>query len=56
MGKQAFMNKKRLLTGSLNLDLKKRMVKCTVWSIDLYGAKTWTMTQADRERLEAFEM
>ena len=22
----------------------------------LYGAKTWTMTQADKERLEAFEM
>jgi len=27
-----------------------------VWSVILYGAETWTMTQANRERLEAFEM
>jgi len=25
-----------------------------VWSVALYGAETWTMTQADTERLEAF--
>jgi len=40
----------------MNLDLKKKIVKCTIWSVVLYGAKTWTMTQADKERLEAFEM
>jgi len=56
MGKQAFGNKKKLLTGDMNLDLKKKIVKCTIWSVVLYGAETWTMTQADRERLEAFEM
>ena len=56
MGKQAFTNKRRLLTSTLNLDLKKRIIKCMVWSVALYGAETWTMTQADRERLEAFEM
>jgi len=38
------------------LDLKKRTVKRTVQSVTLYGAETWTMTKADRERLEAFEM
>jgi len=43
MGKQAFGNKKRLLTGNMNLDLKK-IIKCTIWSIVLYGAETWTMT------------
>ena len=58
MEKQAFRTKKRLLTGNMNLDLKKKIVKCTIWSwsIVLYGAETWTMTQADKERLEAFEM
>jgi len=30
MGKQAFGNKKRLLTGKMNLDLKKKIVKCTI--------------------------
>jgi len=55
MGKQAFGNNKRLLTGKMNLDLKK-IVKCIVWSVTVYGVETWTMTRADRERLEAFEM
>jgi len=48
MGKQAFSNKKRLLTGNINLDLKKKIVKSTIWSVVLYGAETWTMTQADK--------
>jgi len=29
MGKQAFGNKKRLLTGNMNLDLKRKIIKCT---------------------------
>jgi len=29
--------------------------KCTVYSTAVYGAETWTKTQADRERLEAYE-
>ena len=48
MGKQAFGDKKRLLTGNMNLDLKKKIVKSTIWSVVLYGAETWTMTQADK--------
>jgi len=43
MGKQAFGDKKRLLTGKMNLDLKKKTKKCAVWSIVLYGAETWTL-------------
>jgi len=56
MGKQAFMNKKWLLTSKLKMDLKKRIVKCTLWSIALYGAERWTKTQADKEKLAVFEM
>jgi len=56
MEKQAFMNKKRLLTGRLNMDLNKRIIKCTVWSAAVHGVETWTMIKVDRERLEAFEM
>ena len=44
------------MTGNMNLDLKKKIVKCTIWSVVLYGAETRTMTQADKERLEAFVM
>lgn len=44
--KQAFMSKKWLLTGKWDLQLKKRVTKCIVWSIAFFGAETWT--QADR--------
>jgi len=57
MGKQAFGNKKRLLTGKMNLDLKKIVnAQYGLRSVVLYGAETWTKTQANTERLEAFEM
>ena len=53
---QIFMDKKTLFTGKLNLQLKKRSTKCLVWSVAPYAAETWTLTQADRSKLEAFEM
>jgi len=31
-------------------------VKCYVWSIALYGAKTWTIRAADQKHLESFKM
>ena len=27
-----------------------------MWSVALYAAETWTLTQADRDRIEALEM
>jgi len=36
------------------IKLIKRM-KCLIWSVALYAAETWTLTQTDR-RLVAFEM
>ena len=41
---------------NMNLDVKKRIVKCLVWSIALYAAETWTMSNTDIKRIEAFEM
>jgi len=35
---------------------KKKKMKCAMWSIALCSAETWTITQADRERLSAFEL
>jgi len=32
--------KKKLFTGKMNLELKKRISKCLVWSIALYAAET----------------
>ena len=55
MANKVFMEKKKLFTGKMNLELKKRIMKCLVWSAALYAAETWTLTQTDR-RSEAFEM
>jgi hypothetical protein len=43
MAKAAFNKKRTLFTGTLELELRKKLVKCYVWSIALYGAETWTL-------------
>jgi hypothetical protein len=36
--------------------LRKKPVKCYIWSIGLYGAETWTLWKVDQKYLESFEM
>jgi hypothetical protein len=40
----------------LDLELRKKLVKCYIWSIALYGAETWTLRALDQKHLESFEM
>jgi hypothetical protein len=40
MAKAAFNNKKNLFTSKLDLDVRKKLVKCYIWSVALYGAET----------------
>jgi hypothetical protein len=40
---KAALNKKTVLTSKLDLNLKKKLVNCCVWSIALHGAETWTL-------------
>src|SRR5215469_12985860 len=56
MAKTAFNMKKTLFTGKLDLNLRKKLVKCYIWSMVLYGAETWTLRAADQKYLESFEM
>ena len=56
MAKAAFNKKKNLFTSKLDLNLRKRLVRCYVWSIALYGADTWTFRATDQKHLESFEM
>ena len=56
MAKAAFNKKKALFTSSLDLELRKKLVKCYIWSITLYGVETWTLRTVDQKRLESFEM
>jgi hypothetical protein len=56
MAKAAFNKKKTLFTSTLDLELRKKLVKCYVWSIALYGAETSTLRAVDQKHLESFEM
>jgi hypothetical protein len=40
----------------LDLELRKKLVKCCIWSIALYGAETWMLQAVDQKHLEGFEM
>jgi hypothetical protein len=56
MAKAAFSKKRALFTSTLDLKLRKKLVKCYIWSIALYGGETWTIQAVDRKHLESFEM
>ena len=40
MAKETFNRKKSIFWASLEKELRKRLVKCFVWSVALYGADT----------------
>ena len=56
MAKAAFNKKRNLFTSTLDLESRKKLVKCYIWSIALYGAETWTLRAVDQKHLESFEM
>jgi hypothetical protein len=43
-------------TSTLDLELRKKLVKCYVWNTALYGAETWTLQAVDQKHLKSFEM
>jgi hypothetical protein len=52
MAKAAFNKKKKtLFTSKLDLNLRKKLVKCYIWSIVLYGAETWRLWKVDQKYL-----
>ena len=56
MAEATFKKKKALFTSTLDLELRKKLVNCYIWSIALYGAETWTLRAVDQKQLESFEM
>jgi hypothetical protein len=47
MAKAAFIKKRALFTNTLDLELRKKLVKYYIWSKALYGAETWTLRAVD---------
>ena len=56
MAKEDFNRKRSIFCGPLKKELRKRLVKCFVWSVALYGAETGTLRGNERKGVEAFEM
>ena len=57
MAKAVFNKKKRNpFTSKLDLNLRKKLVKCYIWSMAFYGAETCTLRAADQKYLERLEM
>jgi hypothetical protein len=40
LAKAAYNKKRALFTSKMDLELRKKLVKCHIWSIALYGAET----------------
>ena len=51
MAKVTFNKKKALFTSKLDLDLRKKLVKCYIWSMALYGAETGTVRAVNQKYL-----
>jgi hypothetical protein len=48
MAQAAFNKKKTLFTSKLDLNLRKKLVKCYTWSMALYGAETRKKKKEDQ--------
>jgi hypothetical protein len=55
MPKAAF-NKKVLFISKLNLNLRKKLVKCYTWGTAFYGAENWTLQKAGQKYLGSSKM
>jgi len=55
MAKAAFNKKKAVFSSTLDLKLRKELVKCYIWSKALYGAETGTLQAVIRNTWEVFE-
>ena len=54
MAKAAFNRKENNFTSKLEVNLRKKAVKCCIWSMALYCAETWTLRKVDQKYLECY--
>jgi hypothetical protein len=52
MAKAAF-SKATVVTSKRDLNLWRKLVQCSIWSIVLSGAETWTLRKADQKYLKS---
>jgi hypothetical protein len=56
MAKAAFNKKTTVIISTLDLNRRKKLVKCYIGSTALYSAETWTLRKTELKYLESFEM
>ena len=56
MATVAFNKNNKFFTIKLDLNLKKKVVQCYIWSKALYSAESWTLRKVDQKYLESSEM
>ena len=56
MEKATFNMKKTPFTSKLDLNLRKKLVKCYIWSIAFYRDETWTLEKVNQKYLKSFEI
>jgi hypothetical protein len=49
MAKAASNKIKNLFTSKLDLNLRKELIQCYIWSTALYGAETWDTSESRSE-------
>jgi hypothetical protein len=55
VAKAALKKRKVLFTSKLDLNVRKKLVKCYVWSMALNGAETRSLRKVNQKYLESFE-
>ena len=50
LAKEPINRKRRLLCGLLDIKLRRKTVKCFVWTMLLYVAETWTLRKEEEIR------
>jgi len=51
MAKNVFLEKKKLFTEKMNMELKKRIIRSLVKSVATYAAETWTLRDVDAREM-----
>jgi hypothetical protein len=56
MAEVVFNKKRALFTSKMDLKLRKKLLKCYIWTVAVYGAETVTVWGVDQKQRESFEM
>lgn len=51
-----FKKEKIFITNTININIRKTLIKTIVWIVVLYGTESWAKLKANRRKVEVFEI